>query len=146
MNRHPMEARAHATNSPPTNEAPKPIAFPHAKCLNCTTFLPIKRMSNHMVKCIGGGGRDSSRNALLKDAKRKFQWNRKPEWKYFAWQSAVHSDIEPCGTSRSSPIKRSADDDFDSDSPPQKKKKKVIKKTPVTTKLKVLPKTFQVDF
>jgi hypothetical protein len=124
-----------STNSPPANEAPKPIAFPHAKCLNCSTFLPIKRMSNHMAKCIGGGGRDSSRNALLKiqngnsNGTGTQNGNTSPSSR----QSTPTSNR---AASRSSPAKRSAGDDFDSDSPPQKKKKKTIKKTPAT-KLKI---------
>jgi hypothetical protein len=134
----PNGSQGSSTNSPPTNEPPKPIAFPHAKCLNCTTFLPIKRMSNHMVKCIGGGGRDSSRNALLKmqNGNSNGTGNQNGNTSPSSRQSTPTSNP---AASRSSPNKRSAGDDFDSDSPPQKKKKKTIKKT-LTTKLKVLPK------
>lgn len=139
----PNGSQGSATNSPPANEAPKPIAFPHAKCLNCGTFLPIKRMSNHMAKCIGGGGRDSSRNALLKiqNGNGNGTGSQNGTTSPGSRQSTPTSNR---GTSRSSPIKRSADDDFESDSPPQKKKKKVIKKTPVT-KLKA-PKTSKSIF
>lgn len=129
---------ASSTNSPPANEAPKPIPFPHAKCQNCGTFLPIKRMSNHMAKCIGGGGRDSSRTALLKiqnggaNGSGSQNGNTSPS-------SRQSTPTSARAASRSSPNKRSAGDDFDSDSPPQKKKKKIIKKT-AATKLKP-PKT-----
>jgi hypothetical protein len=131
----PNGSQGSSTNSPPANEAPKPIAFPHAKCLNCGTFLPIKRMSNHMAKCIGGGGRDSSRNALLKiqNGNGSGAGSQNGNTSPGSRQSTPTSNR---AASRSSPNKRSAGDDFDSDSPPQKKKKKVIKKAPAT-KLKV---------
>ncbi|PQE21322.1 transcriptional activator protein [Rutstroemia sp. NJR-2017a WRK4] len=105
----------------------KPIAFPHAKCHNCNTFLPIKRMNNHMVKCIGGGGRDSSRNALWKitngngNGTGNNSQNGTPP-------ASRHSTPIPNGLKRSSPNKREAGDDpdFESDSP--QKKKKFLKK------------------
>ena len=118
--------------SPPPNEGPiKPIPFPHAKCHNCNTFLPIKRMNNHMVKCIGGGGRDSSRTALLKIQ----NGNGNGSQNGTTPPGSRNGTPVPTGTNtkRSSPNKREADDDFDSDSSPQKKKK--VKKT-AATKLK----------
>jgi hypothetical protein len=121
--------------SPPPNEGPaKPIPFPHAKCHNCNTFLPIKRMNNHMVKCIGGGGRDSSRTALLKiqngNSNGNGQNGTTPPG------SRNGTPVPGAGNSKgkTSPNKREAGDDFDSDSSPQKKKKIKLKTT--TTKLK----------
>jgi len=102
--------------SPPVEG--KPISFPHAKCHHCNTFLPIKRMNNHMVKCIGGGGRDSSRTAL---------------WKIQNGSSSQNGSTPPGsrtgtplpGAKRSSPNKRDADDfDDESDESPKKKKSK----------------------
>lgn len=118
---------------PPGDGPPKPISFPHAKCHNCNTFLPIKRMNNHMIKCIGGGGRDSSRAALLKiqsNGNGNSNGNTPPG-------SRTGTPVPPGASNpkgKSSPNKREAGDDFDSDSSPQKKKK-VIKKT-AATKLK----------
>lgn len=91
-------------------------------------------MNNHMVKCIGGGGRDSSRTALLKiqngNGNGSQNGNTPP--------GSQTSTPVPGGANmkgKTSPIKREAGDDFDSDSSPQKKKK-LIKKTAIT-KLKV---------
>ena len=120
--------------SPPPSEGPaKPIPFPHAKCHNCNTFLPIKRMNNHMVKCIGGGGRDSSRTALLKIQNGNSNGNQNGTTP----PGSRNGTPVPGGANvkgKSSPNKREAGDDFDSDSSPQKKKK-LIKKT-AATKLK----------
>jgi hypothetical protein len=117
--------------SPPPGEGPaKPIPFPHAKCHNCNTFLPIKRMNNHMVKCIGGGGRDSSRTALLKiqngNANGKQNSSTPP--------ASRNGTPVPGSSNVKVPNKREAGEDFDSDSSPRKKKK-LIKK-PGVTKLK----------
>ncbi|KAG9236091.1 hypothetical protein BJ875DRAFT_397865 [Amylocarpus encephaloides] len=115
---------------PPSEGLPKPISFPHSKCQNCNTFLPIKRMNNHMVKCIGGGGRDSSRAALLKiqsNGNGSQNGNTPPGSR--AGTPAPPGVPNPKG--KSSPNKREAGDDFESDSSPQKKKK-VLKKNPAT--------------
>ena len=121
--------------SPPASEGPaKPIPFPHAKCHHCNTFLPIKRMNNHMAKCIGGGGRDSSRTALLKiqngNSNGSSQNGNTPPG------SRNGTPVPGGGNTKgkSSPNKREVGDDFDSDSSPQKKKK-LVKKT-AATKLK----------
>jgi hypothetical protein len=104
---------------PPSEGPPKPISFPHAKCHNCNTFLPIKRMNNHMAKCVGGGGRDSSRQALLKIQNNGTQSSN--------GQNGSTPPGSRTGTPAPSPNKRQAGEDFDSDSSPQKKK--VVKKT-----------------
>lgn len=133
----PTGSQGSSANSPPAHEAPKPIAFPHAKCLNCGTFLPIKRMSNHMAKCIGGGGRDSSRTALLKiqngngNGPSSQNGNTSP-----GSRQSTPASGRAASNARSSPNKRSAGDEYDSDSPPQKKKKKIVIKKTAATKLK----------
>jgi hypothetical protein len=120
--------------SPPPGEGPaKPISFPHAKCHNCNTFLPIKRMNNHMAKCIGGGGRDSSRTALWKI--QNGNTNGSQNGSTTSPGSRNSTPIPNSAKARSSPNKRDPGDDFDSDSSPHKKKK-IMKKTTVT-KLKV---------
>ena len=122
--------------SPPSGEGPaKPIQFPHAKCHNCGTFLPIKRMNNHMAKCMGGGGRDSSRNALWKIQNGNgngSQGGSTPP------PGSRNGTPAPSNNSkRASPSKRDRDDDDESDSSPQKKPKKITKKIG-TNKLKEL--------
>lgn len=125
--------------SPPPGEGPpKPISFPHAKCHHCNTFLPIKRMNNHMIKCIGGGGRDSSRQALL-----KIQNNG---------TSSSQNGTTPPGSRNGTPIpsnnppsrspnKRDATDDLDSeDSPAKKKKPSTTTKKTAAAKLMKAPK------
>lgn len=122
--------------SPPSGEGPaKPIAFPHAKCHNCNTFLPIKRMNNHMVKCIGGGGRDSSRTALQRiqngnNANGSQNGSTPPPGSRSGTPAPSQSSKDK---PRNSPNKREADDEFDDESSPHKKpKKSLIKKTAAT--------------
>lgn len=130
----PSASQESPGTSPPLSEGPaKPIPFPHAKCHNCNTFLPIKRMNNHMVKCIGGGGRDSSRTAMLKIQ----NGNSNGSQVGTTPPGSRNGTPAPGGgyvKGKHSPTKREAGDDFDSDSSPHKKKKPV-KKT-AATKLK----------
>jgi len=105
----------------------KPIPFPHAKCHNCSAFLPIKRMNNHMVKCIGGGGRISSREAFIKiqngngNGSSQSNGGTPPG-------SRLPTPAPGAGGNgkRSSPNKREAGDDFDFDSDSPVKKKKFL--------------------
>jgi hypothetical protein len=121
------------TSPAPSEEPQKPISFPHAKCHNCNSFLPIKRMNNHMAKCIGGGGRDSSRTALLKIQNGSGHGSQSGSTP----PGSRNGTPVPGGVrGNSSPKKREAGDDFDSDSSPPKKKTQMTKKT-ATTKLKV---------
>ncbi|RDW80133.1 hypothetical protein BP6252_04771 [Coleophoma cylindrospora] len=110
------------------SEANKPINFPHAKCHHCNTFLPIKRMNNHMAKCIGGGGRDSSRNALWKIQNGNGNGNGSQNGS--TPPGSRNGTPAPAGSSqskgKSSPNKRDAED-YDSDESPEKKKKKTLK-------------------
>jgi hypothetical protein len=122
--------------SPPPNEDPtKPIPFPHAKCRNCNTFMPIKRMNNHMAKCIGGLGRDSSRNALLKIQNGNGNGSQSGHTPHTSRNSTPVPSNPASSKNRSSPNKRDATDDLDSEESPQKKVKLKLKKT-ATTKLK----------
>lgn len=128
----PTGSQDSSAPSPPAGEGPaKPIQFPHAKCHNCNTFLPIKRMNNHMVKCIGGGGRDSSRTALWKiqNGNGNGSQNGTPP------PGSRHSTPTPGNPrGKGSPNKREAGHSLDPEEGPLKKKK-LLKKTP-TTKLK----------
>ncbi len=117
--------------SPPAGEGPvKPIPFPHAKCHNCNNFLPIKRMNNHMAKCIGGNGRESSRNALTKIQNGNGNGTNGHTPSTSRKSTPVPSS-QP--NSRTSPNKRDAAEDLDSDTP--QKKKKVLSKKLKTHKL-----------
>ena len=114
--------------SPPPGEGPaKPIPFPHAKCQHCGQFLPVRRMNGHMLKCIGGGGRNSSRDALKKIQ----NGNGVGSQNGYASGGSRHSTPAPSSQSnskgRTSPSKRDRDDGEDSDSSPQKKPKKLKK-------------------
>src|SRR5205814_6854784 len=40
--------------------------FPIIKCTNCSRNLGIRRFAQHLEKCMGGKGRQSSRNAIVK--------------------------------------------------------------------------------
>ncbi len=113
------------TSPPPDNGPIKPIPYPHSKCVNCGTFLPIRRMNNHMNKCIGGNGRESSRNALNKIQNS----NGNGSQSGFTPPGSRNSTPTPSNKNRNSPSKRSADDTFGSDESPEKKKKP-LKKTP----------------
>jgi hypothetical protein len=114
--------------SPPPSGPIKPIPYPSAKCDNCNKHLSIKRMNGHMNSCIGGGGREASRNALTKiqngNGNGSQNGNTPP---------GSRNGTPTPGNKRSSPSKRSPGDDFDSDTP--QKKKKTIKKF-ANTKLK----------
>lgn len=100
---------------------PKPITFPHAKCVQCDKFIPIKRINNHMAKCIGGGGRVSSREALTKIQNGNGTGNQSK-----SGTPAGSRQPTPNPGNRKSPEKRKAleEGEFDSDSP--KKKNKII--------------------
>jgi len=117
------------SSPPPSALLAKPIPFPSAKCDSCNKHLSIRRMNSHMNGCIGGGGREASRNALTKiqngNGNGSQNGNTPP---------GSRNGTPAPGTKRSSPNKRSPGDDFDSDTP--QKKKKTIKKT-ATTKLKL---------
>lgn len=122
--------------SPPPGEGPqKPIPFPHAKCQHCGQFLPVRRMNGHMLKCIGGGGRNSSRDALKKIQNGNGNGSQNGYASGGSRQSTPAPSSQPNNKNRSSPNKRDPGEDFDSDSSPQKKQKKVIKK-PIIKKLK----------
>jgi hypothetical protein len=125
--------------SPPSGDGPaKPIAFPHAKCHNCGTFLPIKRMNNHMAKCMGGGGRDSSRTALWKIQNGNGNGSQNGATPPPGSRNGTPAPSNLSNNKRSSPNKRDRDDEFDSDSSPQKKPKKNLIKKSATNKLKEL--------
>jgi hypothetical protein len=124
-----------APSPPPGEGPPKPIQFPHAKCHHCGQFLPVKRMNGHMLKCIGGGGRNSSRDALKKIQNSNGNGNQNGYASGGSRHSTPAPSSQPNNKNRSSPNKRDPGDDFDSDSSPQKKQKKILKKS-ITKKLK----------
>jgi len=97
----------------PDGNVPKLLNFPTGKCVGCGNAIMIKRLNGHMAKCMGGGGRESSRNANLK-LQNGGSGNGTPP-------GSRHGTPAP---SNASSNKRDRDDDFDSDSSPQKKVKK----------------------
>lgn len=119
------------SSPPPGEEERKPIQFPHSKCNNCNSHIPIRRMNPHMVKCIGGGGRTASRDAKTKMANGNgSQTGATPPT---SRNSTPGPGPNGNRKDRSSPNKRDADE-LDSEESPQKKKK-LFKKNP-TFKLK----------
>lgn len=134
----PTGSQDSSNTSPPPKEGPaKPISFPHAKCQHCNTFLPIKRMNNHMVKCIGGGGRETSRAALWKIQ----NGNSNGSQNGLTPPGSRHSTPIPGGLNASknkhSPSKRDAADDLDADESPYKKKKLLKTKPTLNPKTKL---------
>lgn len=123
-----------ASPAPGEEEEKVPINFPSSKCNNCSQHVPIKRMNNHMAKCIGGFGRTASRDAK---AKMSTGTGNGSQNGYTPPGSRNVTPVPVAPTSkngRTSPTKREAGDDFESEESPMKKKKP-LKKNP-TTKLK----------
>ncbi|PBP20933.1 transcriptional activator [Diplocarpon rosae] len=122
------------TTPPPGEEEEKvPISYPSSKCNNCGVHVPIKRMNNHMAKCIGGFGRQSSRDAKTKMANGNGAGN---QGGYTPPPGSRNSTpVPPSKNGRTSPNKRDADEDFENEESPHKKKKP-LKKSPAN-KLKI---------
>lgn len=119
-----------ANTTPPPDAPRQNIPFPHAKCQNCNSHIPIRRMNRHMMRCIGGGGRGAAKNANMQLQNGNGNGSRGGS------QAGSRNGTPAPGSQnngRGSPTKRSMEDDDDSDSPV--KKKKTIKKT-AATKLK----------
>ncbi|CZT51444.1 uncharacterized protein RSE6_12590 [Rhynchosporium secalis] len=115
-------------------EEKKNIAFPSSKCNNCGTHVVIKRMNNHMARCIGGFGRQSSRDAKTKMANGHGTGSQNGNTP----PTSRNSTPAPTVSSKNggtSPSKRDAGDDFDSEESPHKKKK-LLKKISSSNKLK----------
>ena len=121
-----------ANTTPPPDAPRQNIPFPHAKCQNCNSHIPIRRMNRHMMRCIGGGGRGAAKNANMQLQ----NGNGNGNGSRGGSQAGSRNGTPAPGSQnngRGSPTKRSMEDDDDSDSPV--KKKKTIKKT-AATKLK----------
>lgn len=104
-------------------EEKKNIAFPSSKCNNCGTHVVIKRMNNHMARCIGGFGRQSSRDAKTKMANGNGNGSQNGNTP----PTSRNSTPAPSTNGRTSPSKRDAGDDFEFEDSPHKKK---LKKNP----------------
>ena len=109
----------------PSAEGPiKPISFPHAKCISCNNFLPVKRMNNHMLKCIGGGGRSTARDAMSKMKNGNGSNGATPPVSRSTTPIPGAKDAK----SKSSPKKREAEV-LESEDSPHKRKKLSLKKS-----------------
>lgn len=67
----PPSSSPPSSNSPPNENAKKttsiPVpSFPTTKCPNCPRYLIVTRIAQHLEKCMGIAGRQSSRNAMAK--------------------------------------------------------------------------------
>ncbi|KAG9240476.1 hypothetical protein BJ878DRAFT_286129 [Calycina marina] len=111
--------------TPPPDAPRQNIAFPHAKCQNCNSHIPIRRMNRHMMRCIGGGGRGAAKNA------NQALQNGNGNGSRGGSQATSRNGTPAPGSQtngRGSPNKRSMEDGWDSESP-VKKKKASTKKT-----------------
>ena len=55
------------SNSLPSSKpSDKPTSIPYGKCPNCSRYLAVTRIAQHLDKCMGISGRQSSKNALSK--------------------------------------------------------------------------------
>jgi hypothetical protein len=103
----------------PPDAQVEPTYFPIVKCTNCSRSLGIRRFAQHLEKCMGGKGRQSSRNAIAK------------------MNGPTASGDTPQGSRRGTPIlgakrspeKRDRDDDEDDEEEETLKKKKQRKMT-----------------
>ncbi|KAL2069007.1 hypothetical protein VTL71DRAFT_15345 [Oculimacula yallundae] len=114
-------------------EEKKNIAFPSSKCNNCGTHVVIKRMNNHMARCIGGFGRQSSRDAKTKMANGNGTGSQTGNTPPTSRNSTPGPTV-PSKNGRTSPSKRDAGDDFDSEESPHKKKKLLKKGSSIKLK------------
>ncbi|CEA17184.1 transcriptional activator [Blumeria hordei DH14] len=95
---------------------------------NCGGFQAASRMNKHMSKCIGGLSRESARNAKSK----MFNGNEIGSQNGHSPPGSRNSTpVLRASSMKSSPGKRSVDndDDDDSDEAPKKKRNKLLKKT-----------------
>lgn len=96
------------TGTPPDGEKEETavVSFPTVKCPNCPRYLIVTRIAQHLDKCIGLSGRQSSRNAMKRMTE------------------------TPIDSRAGTPAlgKRKLDEDETDDETPKKKKKKVMKK------------------
>ncbi|KAI9054491.1 hypothetical protein LZ554_001649 [Drepanopeziza brunnea f. sp. 'monogermtubi'] len=123
--------------TPGDEEEKQPINFPSSKCNNCGMHVPIKRMNNHMAKCIGGFGRQSSRDAKVKMATGNGAGSQNGYTPPGSRNSTPAPTAPTSKNGRTSPVKREAGDDFDSEDSPQKKKKPLKKSAANKLKLQV---------
>ena len=97
---------------PPEQEKEQvaPNTFPNVKCPNCPRYLIVTRIAQHLDKCLGLSGRQSSRNAM----KRLTETPR---------ESRAGT---PSGTGFGK--RKYAEEDTDDDDTPKKKKKRAVKR------------------
>ncbi|RKF83836.1 putative transcriptional activator [Golovinomyces cichoracearum] len=112
------------------SQIPTQLKEPHAKCINCGGFQAASRMNKHMSKCIGGLSRESARNAKSKI------FNANDTGSQNSYTPPGSRNSTPAlgnGPAKSSPGKRSAEDEpEESDEVPKRKKKKLMKRIHLT--------------
>ncbi|TQS37886.1 hypothetical protein Golomagni_01622 [Golovinomyces magnicellulatus] len=112
------------------SQIPTQLKEPHAKCINCGGFQAASRMNKHMSKCIGGLSRESARNAKSKI------FNGNDTGSQNSYTPPGSRNSTPAlgnGPVKSSPGKRSAEDEpEESDEVPKRKKKKLMKRIHLT--------------
>ncbi|KAF2839884.1 hypothetical protein M501DRAFT_1010885 [Patellaria atrata CBS 101060] len=92
--------------------------IPWHTCPNCKRSLLITRFAQHLEKCLGISGRQSSRNALAKiQGSQNGTQNGTPSGSRMGTPA-------PAGKDKKSPVKKGAEDDEEEEAQPLKKKKK----------------------
>ena len=114
-----------SSNSPPnenpqnTTSTPTP-SFPTTKCPNCPRYLVVTRIAQHLEKCMGIAGRQSSRNAMAKMSSDTPKNSRAGTPKPAVGNAAKKPEMKK--------RKWTKGDDDEDESTPKKKKKLGLKK------------------
>ncbi|PHH65220.1 hypothetical protein CDD81_3079 [Ophiocordyceps australis] len=122
-----LEKKSDATGSPiPEQRPPNVLAFPSATCSKCKRCILVTRLNNHMGSCIGNSGRNASRAAAQKLNNGSVLDSTPP--------SSQKATPVP-GSRASSPKKREASEEIDSDNSHKKKKLKAAPANSIPKKL-----------
>ncbi|MCJ1403619.1 hypothetical protein MMC11_006842 [Xylographa trunciseda] len=98
-------------------EKPSVATFPSGKCPNCPRYMALNRVAAHLDRCMMVGGRQSSKNAMI-----KMSSQGTPS------QSRASTPKPPATKTVKKRKLEKGSDDEEEEGTPQKKKKPVIKK------------------
>ena len=107
------------SNSPPAAKASdKPTSIPSGKCPNCPRYMAVTRIAQHMDRCMGISGRQSSKNAMSKMNTGTPRESR----------ATTPKPPPPPPNAKKRKAEKGSDEDSDEDTPKKAKKKKLISK------------------
>ncbi|MCJ1435670.1 hypothetical protein MMC27_005045 [Xylographa pallens] len=94
------------------------VTVPSGKCPNCTRYLALNRIASHLERCMALGGRQSSKNAMIKMSSQGTP------------RESRASTPKPAATKtvKKRKLEKGSDDETEEATPQKKKKKPVIKK------------------